>query len=66
MAGNSNERTIREIRHSLGLSTDFVASKLNLKRPNYLRRERGEVDWTLDEVKAFSILTGVPIEQIKS
>ena len=57
-------KTAREIRKENGLSTDYVASKLSLKRASYLRRERGEVEWKASELKAFSALTGVPIEEI--
>ena len=59
-------KTPREIRLEKGLSTKFVSSKLSLKTPSYLRRERGEVSWKADELKAFSLLTGVPMEKIKT
>ena len=59
-------KTVREIREERGLSTKFVSEKLSLKRPAYLRRERGEVDWKINELKAFSRLTGVPIEMIQT
>ena len=57
-------RTPREIREALGLTTKFVAAQLNINSHNYTRRERGEVEWTAKELKAFSMLTGVPVEQI--
>ncbi len=57
-------KSVREIRKEHGLSTEFVASKLSLKRYSYLRRERGEVAWKIDELKAFSLLVNVPVDQI--
>lgn len=59
------ERTVREIRIQSGLTASYVAEKLNLKKASYLRRERGEVDFSAREIKLFSILTGVPVLNIK-
>ena len=65
MQNGKTMQTVREIRKEKGLSTEYVASKLSLKRPSYLRRERGEVGWKIDELKAFSLLVDVPIEKIQ-
>ena len=59
------ELSVREIRTQKGLTTSYVSEKLNLKKTAYLRRERGEVDFSAREIKCFSILTGVPVEKIK-
>ena len=58
-------KTAREIRKEKGLSTEYVASKLSLTPSAYLRRERGEVNWKAEELKAFSLLVKVPVVKIE-
>ena len=59
------EKTVRELRNEKGLSSKYVAEKLNLKKSAYLRRERNEVEFSAKEIIDFAKLLGVPAEEIK-
>lgn len=60
---NQNKKTVREWRKEKGLSTDYVADKLGIKRETLTRKERND-DFTLFQLKLLCELFKIELEQI--
>ena len=58
----TKELKILRIKHDV--TQEFVAEKLGVKKPTYCRKERGEISFSLQDIKILKELYNLTPEQV--